>query len=224
MTVTRLKSLHPITEFSPSWNIPLYQSTWKDINKLDAVCKWLIDNEKYFLNLPIHHDGDTGLSDDRVTTRFGTYNLFSFVSDCPELADLLKFLQHSYIDFIREEQGEIRELDIVCWFNLLRKGDKIKEHNHGAGNDVYLSGNLHLDDYDTYTYYLSPYDKNCAYPFANKKGNLTLFPTYLVHGASEFDKENERLSIAFDLRLSYNTNNKNLHSIPFMNREIFESL
>ena len=45
MTVTRLKSLHPETEFGPSWNIPIYQSTWND-DKVGKIKKWLIQNEK----------------------------------------------------------------------------------------------------------------------------------------------------------------------------------
>lgn len=224
MSIIRLKSAHPETEYAPTWNIPLYQSTWGDEGIIDSIRNWLIDNEQLFLELPINHDGDTDLGEESVTSRFGSYNLFNYTDKCPSLNDLLTFLRASYIDFVRSDQTSLRDLDIVCWFNLLRKGEKIKEHNHGAGHDVYLSGNLHLDNYNTETYYVSPYDKNRKYPFKNEKGGLTLFPTYLVHGATEFGENDLRLSIAFDLRLAYNTSNINLNAIPFMNREIFESL
>jgi hypothetical protein len=221
MTVTRLKSLHPETEFGPSWDIPIYHSTWND-EKVGKIKKWLIQNEKTFLDLPARHDAATGLGEDSVTSRFGQYNLFDYRDDLPELEDLLNFFRWSYINFIQEEQSFCRDLDIVCWFNLLRCGEEIKEHNHGAGHDVYLSGNMHLDNYSTCTYYVSPFDDNIKYPFLNKKGCLTIFPTYVSHGASKFEEQALRLSIAFDLKLK--GIDREMNSIEFMNKEIYESM
>ena len=81
---------------------------------------------------------------------------------------------------------------------------------------------MHLDNYPTYTYYISPFDDNIKYPFLNKKGGLTIFPTYVSHGATKFDEKALRLSIAFDLKLA--GVDTEMNSIAFMNQEIYESM
>lgn len=220
MKVIRLQSENPETEFAPSWNIPVQQSLWNE-EKIDIINKWLCDHESMILDLPFNNDGGTGLDEKSVTTRFGRYNLFDYIKDLPELKELLEFFQKSYINFATQEKIKIRDLDIICWFNILRKGQIIKEHCHGSGPDVYLSGNMHLGNYHTETYYVSPYEINCKYYIKNKKGCLTLFPTYLRHGSTQFDEDDLRVSIAFDLRLS---GKNNLCALPFMNNYILNSL
>tara|TARA_B110000503_G_C7113616_1_gene399282 strand:+ start:621 stop:1298 length:678 start_codon:yes stop_codon:yes gene_type:complete len=225
MSIIRIKSLHPETEYAPQWNIPLYQAEWNEFEKIDTIRHALLKNEQKFIdNLDVHQDGGTGLGLDSVTSRFGRYNLFDYIDMCPELAELLTFFRRTYVNFITEDTTVLRDLDIVCWFNVIRKGEKIQEHCHGSGHNSYLSGNFHADNYNTQTYYKSPFDPTLAAPFNNEKGVLTMFPSYLVHGTSEHTADDERVSIAFDLRLANNEHNEYLNAIPFMTREIFESL
>jgi ectoine hydroxylase-related dioxygenase (phytanoyl-CoA dioxygenase family) len=106
----------------------------------------------------------------------------------------------------------------MCWFNIIRPGEEIKIHKHGSGPDVYLSGNLHLDDYDTETFYLSPYDEQNGHALPNQKGGLTLFPSYVSHGATKYEGDSLRVSIAFDLRLP-NTNSNAANIKPFTTQE-----
>jgi hypothetical protein len=223
MNLIRLKSEHPETSYSPGWDIPLFQSVWEAADENVKIRNWLVENEQQFLDLPGNSDGDTGLGEESVTSRFGQYNLFNYADQLPELQQLLTFFRISYLNFVQADQTSIKELDIVCWFNILRKDQDIKEHYHGAGHDVYLSGNYHVDNYDTKTYYVPPYDKNRTYEFDNTQGGLTIFPTYLTHGTTKFS-EDLRISIAFDLRLANNANNANLNSISFINKEIYNSL
>jgi hypothetical protein len=223
MNLIRLKSEHPETSYSPGWDIPLFQSVWEAADENVKIRNWLVENEQQFLDLPGNSDGDTGLGLESVTSRFGQYNLFNYADQLPELQQLLTFFRISYLNFVQADQTSIKELDIVCWFNILRKDQDIKEHYHGAGHDVYLSGNYHVDNYDTKTYYVPPYDKNRTYEFDNTQGGLTIFPTYLTHGTTKFS-EDLRISIAFDLRLANNANNANLNSISFINKEIYNSL
>ena len=219
----RLRSLHPYTEFSPQWNIPVYFSQWEDVNSIDSLREGLIRNEDQFLNLPVHNDGGTGLGDNSVTSRFSMYNLFDYTDQVPELAELLRFLRISYIDFIDKETAEYRELGIMSWFNIVRPGQNITEHGHGSGFDSYLSGNMHLDNYQTKTYYKTPIGNN-IHEVENIKGGLTIFPSYLPHGVNEFFGNDVRVSIAFDLRLPNNLNNDCANVLPFMNEEIYNSL
>lgn len=227
-TVARIKSLHPYTEFGPNWNIPIYHNVFQEYDVIDTIRNWLIENEQKFLDLPVHNDGGTGLGDESVTSRFSTYNLFDYIEECPSLQHLLDFFRFSYVDFIDKENGMIRELDFLCWFNIIRPGEEIKIHKHGSGPDVYISGNLHLDDYDTKTFYLSPYDEQNAHVSHNLKGGLTLFPTYLEHGATKYEGEGLRVSIAFDLRLPFQTNPYNdadsaaMNCRPFITNEAIQ--
>jgi hypothetical protein len=227
MNLIRLKSVHPETSYAPSWDIPLFQSVWDDVDKYNKIVTWLAKNEQMFLDtLPAYssgNDGNTGLGQESVTSRFGLYNLFNYADQLPELNQLLTFFRISYLNFVQSDQTDIKELDIICWFNILRKDQDIKEHYHGAGSDVYLSGNYHLDNYDTKTYYITPYDKSTTHEFDNKQGGLTMFPSWLTHGTTQCS-EDMRISVAFDLRLSNNATNSTFHSIPFINEEIYKVL
>lgn len=49
MSLVRIKSYHPLTEFSPSWNIPLWLTNWTDLTHVDSIRKWIIDNEENIL-------------------------------------------------------------------------------------------------------------------------------------------------------------------------------
>ena len=216
--IARLKSLHPYTEYAPSWDIPLYMNVLQNYDIVDNVRNWLIENEQKFLDLPVHNDGGTGLGEDSVTSRFSTYNLFDYTDQCPELAEVLDFFRFSYVDFMDKEHNYNRELDFMCWFSIIRPGEEIKIHKHGSGPDVYLSGNLHLDDYDTETFYLSPYDEQNGHALPNQKGGLTLFPSYVSHGATKYEGDSLRVSIAFDLRLP-NTNSNAANIKPFTTQE-----
>jgi hypothetical protein len=225
MIVHRLKSLHPVTSISPKWDIPIFQTQWNDVEKIDKIRNFLIEIEPRILDIKTHHDADTGLGKDSVTSRFSLYNLFDFTNECPELDELLTFLRESYLNFCYLEQLEIQDLEMTLWYNIVRQGHGIDEHKHGAGNNVYLSGNMHLDNYPhTTTYYRAPIDENHIFPAENTKGGLTLFPSYVPHGVNKNEKEELRLSIAFDLRLAGAEswkNNPNLQT--FMNEEILAS-
>lgn len=220
-----MKSMHPLTEYSPKWDIPFGVGHWTDVEKIDTIREWLIENEDRILNsVPLHHDGGTGLGESSVTSRFGRYNLLNFQSELKEFSDLLQFFRISYLDFVSQDNGEIRDLDIVCWFNILRTGEHIEEHSHGAGNDAYLSGNMHLDNYLTNTYYNNVFDKSVQFIPGNFKGGSTMFPSWVPHYTDEHKEDSLRVSIAFDLRLRGNHDNEALHAIPFMDQDIYQQL
>lgn len=225
MEIARIKSLHPATEYTPSWNFPVGVAQWKDTATIDTIREWLISKEDHFITTyPIHHDGKTGLGNDSVTARHGTYNLFHMIDELPEFAKLLEFLQISYIQFIQTDQTSLRDLHIFSWYNIARKGNRIEEHAHGADHESYLSGNMHFDDYHTANTYSSPFDPRSNVTFRNAKGGLTMFPSCLPHESDVYNDEKLRVSFAFDLRLSADLYTNKPQSHPFMNAEIFESL
>lgn len=226
MNIFKIKSELPVTDYAPTWNISLGSTVWEDAAKIDTIKNWLINNENMIKEkYPISTiGGDTGLGPNSISSRIGMYNLFEFEDDLPELKDLLKFLQQSYINFVKAEYASVYDLVLVSWVNILRVGENIREHVHSASSISYLSGNLHLNDYSTHTIYKNPYERFNDFPLENIKGGLTIFPSYVPHVTSEYKDEHEpRVSFAFDLRLPHTVPSNNPRQV-FMNREIFEQL
>ena len=89
-------------------------------------------------------------------------------------------------------------LKIISWFNIIKKGQEIKEHSHGAGETGYLSGNMHLDDYPSTTQYR---EREMRVNIPNEIGGLTFFPSYVNHSVAEWVEDSPRVSLAFDLYL-----------------------
>jgi len=224
MEIFRIKSPHPKTEYAPNWNFPVGVAGWTDFEKIDTIKNFLLSKEDYILSLPITNDGGTKLGNDTVTSRHGSYNLFHFADELPEINDWLKFAQNAYLDFVSQDMASVQELYMFAWYNIARKGDSIGEHAHGADFDSYLSGNMHFDDYATINSYMSPFDRRSQVSFKNFKGGLTFFPSCLPHKSDVYTGDALRVSIAFDLRLAENQYISHPLATPFMNTEIFQTL
>jgi len=222
VSLIRIKSYHPQTEFAPSWNIPLWLTNWTDLTDVDNLREWIANNEKTILDFEFANTGGTGLNENHITTRFGRYNLLE--QDHPAFKELLKFLQYSYLEYVQKQQLELKDLQIVCWANILRKDEGMESHAHGAQPDAYLSGNMHLDDYHTRTVYHSSFDPESKIELPNKKGGCVLFPSCTPHYVEPHTRDDVRVSIAFDLRLTGTFDADFFHAIPFINKEILEDI
>jgi len=197
MEITRLKSHTPITPYAPGWDAPLGFSQWGASDKVDTIRNFLLEKEEEVLKLPWQGQGRTGLDEDKVTTRYGRYHVFDFADECPELEDLLQWIRQQWVDFIKMDCTEPYPLHFTCWYNILRKGDKIDLHRHCAGERTYLSANMHLDDYkDSKTVYEH---MEMAISLPNVKGGLTFFPGYVEHYVPVYDGEQPRVSLAMDI-------------------------
>lgn len=225
MIIHKMKSIPTLTEYAPSWDFSFGLNKWQDTEKIKTIRNWLIDNEKRIINkYSGDYDGGTGLGKNSLTGRFEKYNLFDFANELPELNDMLRFFRISYLEFLEEERNDVRDTVIVCWYNVMREGQFVAEHHHGAGYEVYLSGNIMLDTYPTCTNYRCPYDKDVILPFSNNEGILTLFPSCIPHYSDPYYGESVRVSIAFDIRLPIIQENAERKAITFMNEEIFNQL
>jgi len=230
MRIIKMKSMLPITEYAPSWNISFGADQWTDTTSMEAIKKWMIDNEQMIVKTyPVNTDGGTGLGNDSVTSRFGQYNLFDFVDQCPELEKLLEFFRLTYLKFVTKDGNPIKPCDIVCWYNILRPGEEIKGHFHGAGHDAYLSGNMHLGEYDTVTFYRNPFDCNVWFPARNLKGGITIFPSYVWHKTDKYTAEDLRVSVAFDIHARHGLTGWSLkadvlRASPFIDDQILNAI
>ena len=191
-----------MNEYAPTWNIPLWFDRLEDKAKLLKMKQWILNNEESIINKNKHQskdDGGTGLGKDSLTAQYNSFNLFKVAKDVPEFVELLKWLQKSYVNFMNENKTQPRKCLMFCWANVIRKGQPIEIHNHGAKHFSYLSGNLHFEDYDTKTVYHNPVNPRMVYETNNVSGGLTLFPSYIFHQADEHKGDSERVSMAFDL-------------------------
>lgn len=227
MQIRKIRNPLPATHYAPYWDFSIGTAQWGEFEKADKIRQWLLDHEEEILKkYPLMHDGNTGLGEESVTSRFGQYNLFDFADEVPELNDLKKFIQLSYLDFVTMDYTPITNLHIVSWFNILHTGQEIKEHLHNSNFDCYLSGNLHLDDYKTMTNYKCPFEVGKSHSIGNVKGGLTIFPSCVMHWSDKHEETTRRVSIAFDLRpeITQGEAIKNLNARPFMNPEIYKNL
>ena len=136
-------------------------------------------------------DGDTGLGQNSLTSRFFQYNLLDWWGT----TDLRKTIKKNYLDFLN-----MREQDIFvqCWANVMRDGDKIKPHNHSQEKKSLdlnmVSGNLFIYcDKVTKTYYQNQ-------EILNETGDMVLFPSHILHSTDKYVGCDCRISIAFDIR------------------------
>jgi len=219
--IQKLTSQPPLNSYAPTWDISIGVTTWEEEEKIEKLHQYLLKKEKDILKMsPGQHDGGTGLGYGSVTARFGQFNLFDFEHEESTLTDLLTWLRKSYIMFVEKDGTPIEDLLIVCWYNIMEIGQKINSHYHGAGPITYLSGNMHLGDYNTKTYYQFPYERDIFHHLQNKKGQLTFFPGYMNHHTDDFVGPGKRLSIAFDLWVKKYGCANSLKTREFMNKDI----
>jgi len=197
-----IQSMEPLTEVAPVWNIPVWTAVYPNTKNLDKMRIWIIENEprliEKYKTYDVRNDGGTGLGLESLTAQYNKFNLFSETQDVEEFQDLLQFIRSEYVKFMEEMKFAVRDCLLYSWANVMRSGQSVDRHNHGATHYAYLSGNMHFDNYETTTTYYNPYGE-VHYDFANVKGGLTFFPSYLPHGTNKHMEEQNRVSMAFDL-------------------------
>jgi len=194
--------MRPETPFTPEWNIHLWTTQYTNLENLKIIRDWITTNgpiiiEKY--KNENKNDGGTGLGDKSLTATFRYFDLFYETSNIDAFLDLKKFLESEYRKFCKELKIKTEKCFVNSWANIAHTGQKIEKHNHGATHYAYLSGNMHLDNYDTQTIYHNPFDHNVQYAVPNIEGGITLFPSYLYHSSTTHKEDNDRVSLAFDI-------------------------
>lgn len=204
----RFVSNSPETPFAPTWDFRVGTFSCDDID-VGSLCKFLLEKEEEVKNLPSsvdirgwYTDGGTGLGLESTTSKFQNYNILKW--DHPEIKKIkLNIIRN--VNIYNQECGIDTlpvELWAQCWFNILDKGQKIDPHLHDITPESYLSGHFNVQVKNTSTCYMSPVNQIYQpeiIEVENECGNMSVFPSSIIHYTTTHQDEKPRITIAFDL-------------------------
>tara|TARA_B100001057_G_scaffold452474_1_gene496375 strand:+ start:1092 stop:1634 length:543 start_codon:yes stop_codon:yes gene_type:complete len=143
------------------------------------IAQYVIDNEEQVKNTGI--DVYEGTAKDSLTGRYMSHN----------------YLFTPCGDILRPKLVEVfgKGIIVQCWANIFRKGEGIREHEHGVNA---ISGNIFLKgDPNHGTYYENE-------KVINKIGELTYFHSELRHHVKPNPDDEPRVSMAIDVQFDWN--------------------
>lgn len=144
----------------------------------------------------IIRDGGTGLGNSSITSRFIYFNLLNWNYDfCNKLK---KKLKQNIKFYLQQYDLSYDEYYVKCWFNVLRKDQKILKHHHSDHPYTLIGGHLTICTQNTHTYYENPFN-NEVVKIENTVGDLTLFPNWIKHWTDPYKGDDVRISIAMDV-------------------------
>ena len=214
MRVEFYKSHPSQTPYAPSWDFSLGHSAVP----LDcyALAKTCLEKEKEIKKLPESKipgtqtltDGYTGLGKNSTTARFSQYNVLEW--DTRETNILKKYVKIRVKEYNEQLGNETpQDLWVRCWVNVLRWGQKINPHLHSVTPNCYLSAHFNVQVHSTSTCYINPVNQINDPEIIeekNKRGVLTLFPSYIPHYTTRHYSFEPRITLAMDIGLKYLTN------------------
>jgi len=197
------KSEPPLTPFAPSYE---YHLSDKKIFSEEECKEWyvyLLKQEQILLDKyrtsPLG-DGGTGLGDTSITSRFPHFNLLEFDFHLiPKLkTQILNGIKT--ILSVSDNTAWQETLYANSWFNVLRRGESMNVHAHGAHKDTFYGFHLTIHAVETFTSYYPPWMaiSGGSFNVPNKIGYLTLFPNFIPHSVSPNRYGDLRISIAGD--------------------------
>ncbi len=197
-----------ISPFAPLYNYALCEDLIKGLD-FKKLAIFLLDKEKEILALPFKieekiQDGYTGLGNNSTTSRYKSYNIFSWKN--PELNFLFNKIKLTHEQFLSElGVPNVFDIGIKAWVNIMRHGQKILPHIHSVNSLCYLGGNIVIQSSDTKTIYINPINQINEpeeYHSQNEAGKITIFQNNIPHYTTEHSSDEPRITIAFDLVLS----------------------
>ena len=209
MKFYRFISKPPVSPYAPQWDFRVGTSLCEDIDT-NSLSEFLLSKEKEVKKLPTsvdrsgaETDGYTGLGSNSTTAKFQHYNILTWSH--PEITKLRSNIAKKLLQYNSECGVKTPNvIYIICWYNVLRFGQKIKPHHHSLTPDCYLSGHFNVQVNDTSTRYMLPVNQlndPAVIDIKNIPGELTLFPSHIFHYTTPHYSFKPRITIAFDLNL-----------------------
>ena len=210
-------SKEPTTPYTAFWQYCIGERILSEIN-CDRLKQFLLSKQEEVLSIKHRlSDGGTGLGLNSTTARFLSYNVLDWdQEDIKILKDRIIETHDAYYRYtVNEEPPEVSIC--ACWMNIMKKGQRIKKHNHGFHNGTYISGNFTVACEGSKTVYTNPFVHSTEteliervevwrqefeeefYASPNKPGNITLFPGYVPHFTTKHTSDTERVTIAFEI-------------------------
>ena len=168
--VIHFENEEPKTIFAPVYKYFMYQG---EVDVKDIRDVILSKEEEVINSHEYKNDWNTGLGKDSMTSRSNSYNLLDW-EESDHIKDIIRNSHDNFVTTLDEDLWEDK-IYVQCWANVLRKGQAIKQHQHWNTRYTYLGGHICLDDYDTHTYYVNPYNRK-SIDTKNEKGHVYLFP------------------------------------------------
>ena len=212
----------PISPFAPEWRFFIAE---KFLSRIDCnrLKDYLLNRQPEILSIKDNlNDAGTGLGNDSTTARFISYNVMTW--DQPDINILKEEISIMHDTYYRDiVDRPTPKVSLGGWMNIMKKGDRIKRHNHGFLDNTYISGHFTVCCDGTRTVYTNPYEhwdeyellqrveehdlefNHSLYASKNTAGQLTLFPGYIPHFTTEHRSDSDRITLAFEIVPNYET-------------------
>ena len=208
-----MKSGFKKTPFAIDYTFYVFENIINDVD-FSAVSKIIKSKEKKIIcsSPKSSGDGNTGLGDNSLTSRFGYFNVLKWQEpDIQKIKDHIVDNVSKFYNRILQEKP--KDLKIQCWANVMRKGQQIKPHVHDTSNNCLLGGHICVDVDNTSTHYINPFkyfsgNNQETYSSKNEVGKITLFSDNIPHYTDKVISK-DRVTIAFDI---INGNQKHNHN------------
>ena len=167
----------------------------------EKIKTFILQNEKKIKSLG--PDIYPGTSDDSLTGRYSVYN---FMYDLPGdiiIPKLKKIFVEDKLNF---------PISIQSWANIFRKKEGIKKHAHSNNQkDNFICANLFIygDENIGTTFILNEKQIN----YKNNVGEIIFFPCNLEHYVKENNGIDIRITMAFDIHLNIEMQDKKRYYI-----------
>ena len=148
------------SDFAPQWKYTIGQ---KKINiDLNVLTELLLKKERELIDTyPAASDGSTRLGPKSVTSRFQYFNVMDKETwDYDIIHEVRKEIKTFHKQYVRSLFGQdhrVPRTRIRCWFNVMRKGEKIQQHYHSAHGYTYIGGHITVKCGDSSTIYVTPF-------------------------------------------------------------------
>ena len=210
-----------ISPFAPEWRFFIAE---KFLSRIDCnrLKDYLLNRQPEILSIKDNlNDAGTGLGNDSTTARFISYNVMTW--DQPDINILKEEISIMHDTYYRDiVDRPTPKVSLGGWMNIMKKGDRIKRHNHGFSNNTYISGHFTVCCDSTKTVYINPHEhcdedkllvrvedgeeySDSLYAATNTEGQLTLFPSYIPHFTTEHRSDSDRITLAFEIVPNYET-------------------